>query len=69
MVRRRGVRPLVLSLLFVLGAWLVAGRPPIWHQPDPPRAGLTELRGVDELRARFNADAGKTRLILVLSPT
>lgn len=68
-MKRRGVRPLALSLVLVLGAWLIAGRPPLWHEADPPRDGLTELRGVDDLRTRFNADAGTTRLILILSPT
>jgi hypothetical protein len=66
---RRGVRPLACSLLLVLGTWLLAGRPPLWHQTDPPRDGLTELRSVDEFRARFNADAGMARLVLIFSPT
>lgn len=59
---------LPLSLLLVLGTWLVAGRP-LWHQADPPRDGLTELQSVDELRAQFNADAGMVRLVLILPPT
>ena len=66
---RRGLLPLACSLLLVLGAWLLAGQPPLWHQADPPRDGLTELRSVDEFRARFDADAGMARLVLILSPT
>jgi hypothetical protein len=34
-------------------------------------AGTTiqDLRGVDELKTMFNRDAGKVRLVLLLSPT
>jgi hypothetical protein len=32
-------------------------------------ADLHELRSVTELRQRFNADAGKVRLVLLMSPT
>ena len=37
-----------------------------------PSAGphmITELNSVDELRARFNADRGTPRIVLLLSPT
>lgn len=30
---------------------------------------LTDLRSVDDLRTRFDSDAGSTRLILLVSPT
>jgi hypothetical protein len=30
---------------------------------------IQDLRGVDELKTLFNADAGKVKLILLLSPT
>jgi len=31
--------------------------------------GLADLQGVDELKALFNRDVGKVRLVLLLSPT
>lgn len=33
------------------------------------RATLADLPSVDELKATFNRDAGKVRLVLLLSPT
>ena len=30
---------------------------------------LTDLRSVDDLRARFDADVGSPRLVLLVSPT
>ena len=32
-------------------------------------ATLSNLNGIDELKARFNRDAGKPRIVLLLSPT
>jgi hypothetical protein len=37
--------------------------------PRPSRGALQDLRGLDELKALFNRDAGKVRLVLLLSPT
>ena len=34
-----------------------------------PRADLTNLRSIDQLKGAFNQDAGHPRLILLLSPT
>jgi hypothetical protein len=67
-VKAHRLPPLGLSLALVLGAWLIAGRPSIGRPAASSRAGLIDLHQIDELRARFNADAGFTRLILVLSP-
>jgi hypothetical protein len=37
-------------------------------QPGQSTA-LADIASVDQLRARFNTDEGKTRLLLLLSPT
>lgn len=68
-VKRRHLFPLGLSLVLVLGAWLIAGRPPLGHRAPPAGVALTDLRDVAHLQRLFNADAGTPRLILVLSPT
>jgi hypothetical protein len=33
------------------------------------KATLSDLSGFEELKARFNRDAGKPRIVLLLSPT
>ena len=38
-------------------------------RPAPDEAPLVEIKNIKTLRDRFNQDAGKTRLILLLSPT
>ena len=48
------VRVVVFALFFA-----ACSRPP----------ALSTLSSVDELKARFNADAGKPRIILLMSPT
>jgi hypothetical protein len=47
----------------VLGAWTSFGA------PASARTELRDLATVEELRTRFEADGGRTRLVLLLSPT
>jgi hypothetical protein len=35
----------------------------------PPGVTMADLHGVADLQARFNADRGQPRLVLILSPT
>ena len=49
--------------------WFVAGLLAVG--PDPARATpkLTNVSTVEQFKRAFNADAGKVRLVLLLSPT
>jgi hypothetical protein len=63
------------TLLGVLAALALAscggggdGRPEAASGPAPATQ-LTDVQGVLDLRAAFNADSGRPRLVLLLSPT
>jgi hypothetical protein len=65
---RRGASVLLLVAVLVVG--LVAG----WlrffaPRSAPPGVTMTDLHGVADLQARFNADHGATRLVVIFSPT
>jgi hypothetical protein len=65
--RRRGA---IVLLVAVLAVALVAG----WLRFFAPRSAptgvtMTDLNGVEDLKARFNADRGATRLVVIFSPT
>ena len=65
---RRGAAVLLLAAVLVVG--LVAG----WLRFFAPRSApagvtMTDLHGVTDLQARFNADHGATRLVVIFSPT
>ena len=65
---RRGASLLLLVAVLVVA--LVAG----WLRFLAPRHApqgvtMTDLRGVADLKARFNADRGATRLVVIFSPT
>jgi hypothetical protein len=54
---------------FVLAAGALATFISLRPSPVPGQAPLEDVDSIDELRAHFNEDAGRTRLILLLSPT
>ena len=63
----------VISGLFVLGviaaAFLLVKYMSDNAIPDVPGVTLTDIHSIEDLRARFNADHGTPRLVLLLSPT
>lgn len=61
-------------LCAILAAAILTVAPaPARSHADAARAvaspALSDLRSLDELRTAFNRDAGKVRLVLLLSPT
>jgi hypothetical protein len=58
-LRRLISSALVLSVLMPLA----------WATGCSRAPSLSNISSVNELKARFNADAGKPRLILLMSPT
>ena len=55
---------LVLLATVVLGVYIQT-RPRLAPGQEP----LTDIQNIETLRAQFNKDEGKTRLILLVSPT
>jgi hypothetical protein len=43
--------------------------PVLGYRCDEPARALTDMNSMEDLRARFNEDAGSPRLVLLLSPT
>jgi hypothetical protein len=54
----------VLLVTVVLGIYLET-RP----RSAPGQQPLTDVQSIETLRAQFNQDVGKTRLIILVSPT
>jgi hypothetical protein len=67
----RGLAPLLAILLALAVASSACGSGANSKTEESPTrsATVTELRNVSELGDRFNQDAGKVRLILLISPT
>ena len=65
---RKNTLGLLTLAALLLAVWLIA-ESPLFHKTAPPGLRLSDLRAVSQLRARFDADRGMTRLLLVLSPT
>ena len=62
---KRNLLVLAILLAGIFIAIYVETRPRL----APGQAPLTDISTIETLRAQFNQDAGKTRLILLVSPT
>ena len=56
----------VCLLVFVL---IAGGLYFLGPRSAPPGVTMADLRGVADLQARFNADQGQPRLVVIFSPT
>jgi len=62
--KRSIVALLILVAALLLGVYIET-RPRL----APGQKPLTDIQNIETLRAQFNKDAGKTRLIILVSPT
>ena len=62
---KRSILVLIILVATIFLGIYVETRPRI----APGQAPLTDLQDMGTLRAQFNRDVGKTRLILLVSPT
>jgi hypothetical protein len=60
-----GFLAVVLLVFALLAGWLYFLGP----RSAPPGVTMVDLHGVADLQARFNADRGQPRLVVILSPT
>ena len=62
--KRSGIALIILVIALSLGIYLES-RPRI----APGQKPLKDIQNIEALRTQFNQDAGKTRLIILVSPT
>ena len=68
-MKRSAFLALAAATLAGAGCHRVGGLLQRGGAPAPGTRPLEDVRSVDELRTRFQADAGKPRLVLLVSPT
>jgi hypothetical protein len=68
-VRRAALAVLAAAALAGCGGGGEAGAPAPAPEAQPAGEGVGELANVLDLRSAFEADAGKTRVLLTFSPT
>jgi hypothetical protein len=68
-MKRNLSRSVTVAGAILLASILVAIYLDTRLQPAPAQTSLAEIKNIETLRAQFNRDAGKTRLILLISPT
>lgn len=62
--KRNGIALIILIIALSLGIYLET-RPRTARGQKP----LTDIQTIETLRTQFNQDVGKTRLIILISPT
>ena len=62
--KRSGIALTILVVALLLGIY-IKGRPRI----APGQAPLADIQTIETLQTQFNQDVGKTRLIILVSPT
>jgi len=66
-------KSLSLRILITLIIFIIALSMNFYYETRPTlapgQAPLRDIQSVDTLRTQFNSDSGKTRLILLVSPT
>lgn len=68
MARRSG-RRFVVAVTIAVSAALPGARPAAQAPANASASRLRDLATVDQLRTAFDADAGKVRVLLLMSPT
>jgi hypothetical protein len=58
-----------LAICLLVFALLAGGLYFLGPRSAQPGVTMTDLHGVADLQARFNADRGQARLVVILSPT
>jgi hypothetical protein len=58
-----------LAVCLLVFALLAGGLYFLGPRSAPPGVTMADLHGVADLQARFNADRGQPRLVVILSPT
>jgi hypothetical protein len=65
LLSKRSIFVLAVLLAGLLLAIYIETRPRLAPGQEP----LTDIRDIESLRTQFNQDVGKTRLIILVSPT
>ena len=67
--RSRRVTAVFLTVCLLAFVLIMAGLHFLGPQSAPPGVTMADLQGVADLQARFNADRGQPRLVVIFSPT
>ena len=62
--KRNSIGLIILIAAILLGTYIETGQ-----KVSSGQGSLTDIQNIETLRAQFNQDIGKTRLILIVSPT